>query len=279
MVLATCRRDREHLDRMNSAAALSLFFLAGTGVLLLLSVCVAALCRKTILLLRHAKEQHAALEAAKQDSIQLQKSYREVLENLPIGLFTYDKGKFQYTNWAWDEQVLRRPGEEPTDAFKRGLHEDDRQLALRELDRCCRHEEPFYQKLRLVDEFLDERTIEMRGVPVYENDGNFRHLLGFNIDVSEAARANGELQFNNAEVERKNEMLTNAFGELEANFTAMVESLVKAVEAKDPYTAGHSERVMQYSLMIGEAFGLSSHETQDPEDGHAHPRHWQDWNS
>lgn len=245
---------------MNSAAALSLFFLAGTGVLLLLSACVAGLCRKTILLLRHAREQHTALEAAKEEGIQLQKSYREVLENLPIGLFTYDKGKFQYTNWAWDEQVLRRPGEEPTDAFKRGLHEEDRQIALRELDRCCRHEEPFYQKLRLVDEFLEERTIEMRGVPVYENDGTFRHLLGFNIDVSDAARAHGELQSNNAEVERKNEMLTSALGELEANFTAMVESLVKAVEAKDPYTAGHSERVMQYSLMVGEAFGLGAHE-------------------
>jgi HD-GYP domain-containing protein (c-di-GMP phosphodiesterase class II) len=245
---------------MNSTATLSLFFLAGSGILLMLSVCVAGLCRKTVILLRQAREQHAALETAKQEGVELQKSYREVLENLPIGLFTYDKRKFQYTNWAWDEQVLRRPGEAPTDAFVRGLHAEDRQAAIRELERCCRLEEPFFQKLRLVDEFLEERTIEMRGVPVYENEGTFRHLLGFNIDVSEAARAHGELQSNNAEVERKNEMLTNALGELEANFTAMVESLVKAVEAKDPYTAGHSERVMRYSLMVGEAVGLSAHD-------------------
>src|ERR1700683_1052320 len=135
---------------MNSTATLSLIFLAGSGILLRLTACVAALCRKTVTLLRQAREQHAALEAAKQEGVELQKSYREVLENLPIGLFTYDKGKFQYTNWAWDEQVLRRPGEAPEAAFVRGLHAEDRLAATRELERCCRLEEPFFQKLRLV---------------------------------------------------------------------------------------------------------------------------------
>jgi len=248
------------LDKMHLAPATGAIYTLVASILILLLLAVALLAKTTNMLMGRVRKQQLALSVAKEEGVELQRAYREVLENLPIGLFTYEKGKFQYTNWAWDEQVLRNPGEAPTDAFARGLHADDRQQALRELDRCCRHEEPFHQNVRLIDEFLEERTIEMRGVPVYEPDGTFRHLLGFNIDVSEAARANLELQSNNAEVELKNQMLVNALGELEANFTAMVESLVKAVEAKDPYTAGHSERVMQYSVMIGEYFGLSPHD-------------------
>jgi len=34
-------------------------------------------------------------------------------------------------------------------------------------------------------------------------------------------------------------------------FISTVKSLVRAVEAKDPYTSGHSERVMRYSVAIG----------------------------
>jgi HD-GYP domain-containing protein (c-di-GMP phosphodiesterase class II) len=248
------------LDQLHYVVPTGSTYVLGASSLVLVLIGITFLANTISTLMGRVQGQQRALSAAKEEGEELQRAYREVLENLPIGLFTYNKGKFDYTNWAWDEQVLRQPGEAPTDAFARGLHPEDRQHALRELDRCCRHEEPFHQNVRLIDEFLDERTIEMRGVPVYEADGMFRHLLGFNIDVSEAARANLELQANNLEVEQKNEMLTDALGELEANFTAMVESLVKAVEAKDPYTAGHSERVMQYSLMIGEYFGLSAHE-------------------
>ncbi len=39
-------------------------------------------------------------------------------------------------------------------------------------------------------------------------------------------------------------------------FISTVKSLVRAVDAKDPYTSGHSERVMKYSLAIGRQMGL-----------------------
>jgi HD-GYP domain-containing protein (c-di-GMP phosphodiesterase class II) len=39
-------------------------------------------------------------------------------------------------------------------------------------------------------------------------------------------------------------------------FISTVKSLVRAVDAKDPYTSGHSERVMKYSLAIGKEIGL-----------------------
>jgi response regulator RpfG family c-di-GMP phosphodiesterase len=45
---------------------------------------------------------------------------------------------------------------------------------------------------------------------------------------------------------------------LEELFLAGVQSLSAALEAKDPYTRGHSERVAQYSVCLAREFGLSA---------------------
>jgi len=42
-----------------------------------------------------------------------------------------------------------------------------------------------------------------------------------------------------------------------------VEALAVAVDAKDPYTKGHSERVARYSLLIAEEMGLSKEEIEE----------------
>lgn len=44
---------------------------------------------------------------------------------------------------------------------------------------------------------------------------------------------------------------------IQRSYFSMVQSLIVAIESKDMYTRGHSERVTQYSLLIGEQMGLS----------------------
>ncbi len=48
--------------------------------------------------------------------------------------------------------------------------------------------------------------------------------------------------------------------ELENAYVSIVQALAVAIEARDPYTLGHSARVATYSLMIGEKIGLSKKE-------------------
>ena len=58
------------------------------------------------------------------------------------------------------------------------------------------------------------------------------------------------------EIKRINEELTESNEKLEQAYLDMVETLRFTVEAKDSYTRGHSDRVSEYSVLIGEKVGL-----------------------
>ncbi|MCK9362864.1 MAG: HD domain-containing protein [Syntrophales bacterium] len=49
---------------------------------------------------------------------------------------------------------------------------------------------------------------------------------------------------------------TDLYNELERFIVDMVKSLVQAIEIKDTYTRGHSERVCRYSMLLAEKMGL-----------------------
>ena len=59
-----------------------------------------------------------------------------------------------------------------------------------------------------------------------------------------------------------NEKLTAAYASLKEAYHGTIESLRIAVDAKDSYTAGHSDRVAYYSKMIGQKLGLSEDDLQ-----------------
>ena len=59
------------------------------------------------------------------------------------------------------------------------------------------------------------------------------------------------------EIKRINEELSDSKEQLEQAYLDMVQTLRSAVEAKDTYTRGHSDRVAEYSVLIGEKLGLA----------------------
>lgn len=48
--------------------------------------------------------------------------------------------------------------------------------------------------------------------------------------------------------------------QIEKNYFSTVEALAAAIEAKDPYTRGHSKRVTQFAIALAERFGVSGSE-------------------
>ena len=62
------------------------------------------------------------------------------------------------------------------------------------------------------------------------------------------------------EIKRINEELSMSNEKLEQAYLDIIQTLRYTVEAKDPYTRGHSDRVAEYSVLIGEKVGLSEEE-------------------
>ena len=69
------------------------------------------------------------------------------------------------------------------------------------------------------------------------------------------------------EIKKINEKLSEANEKLEEAYMSTIETLRYTVEAKDTYTKGHSDRVSQYSVLIGKHLGLSDKELHDLELG------------
>lgn len=59
------------------------------------------------------------------------------------------------------------------------------------------------------------------------------------------------------EIKRINGELSQAKDKLEKAYLESIETLRYTVEAKDPYTKGHSDRVAEFSVLIGKKLGLS----------------------
>ncbi|PYS97405.1 MAG: hypothetical protein DMF50_00850 [Acidobacteria bacterium] len=65
-----------------------------------------------------------------------------------------------------------------------------------------------------------------------------------------------DLQVRNQQLSVANQDLLQARRDLETSYIQTVESLAVALEAKDRYTAGHSQRVARFALLIGRSLGL-----------------------
>ncbi len=55
----------------------------------------------------------------------------------------------------------------------------------------------------------------------------------------------------------------NLYEEMRETFYGTIEALAETIEKRDPYTGGHTKRVMDYSLMIGGKLGLSKKEMEN----------------
>jgi HD-GYP domain-containing protein (c-di-GMP phosphodiesterase class II) len=92
-----------------------------------------------------------------------------------------------------------------------------------------------------------------------KHKGNFYGWMGLvSFNLNEIFRRS-ELRLLNSMAEQIAVVITNSdlYRDLERFVINMVKSLVYAIEAKDDYTRGHSERVCRYSLLMAERMGLN----------------------
>jgi len=72
-----------------------------------------------------------------------------------------------------------------------------------------------------------------------------------------------DLQQRNEELQGTLKDLEEAKRQIEVNYMDTLQSLARALEAKDAYTAGHSERVARWAVMLARRIGLKESEVDD----------------
>jgi putative nucleotidyltransferase with HDIG domain len=94
------------------------------------------------------------------------------------------------------------------------------------------------------------------------SNGNYPHIadLRSNDELTELARAFNTMT---RKIRSNQETLTSLNQELRDMHFNTVKAFVKAIEAKDAYTRGHSENVAKYALMLGQELGLSVAELEE----------------
>ncbi|HET7753209.1 MAG TPA: HD domain-containing phosphohydrolase [Anaeromyxobacteraceae bacterium] len=89
--------------------------------------------------------------------------------------------------------------------------------------------------------------------------GRFGHqvALGLRGEINDLAYAFNHMS---RELARQNAENQGLIAQLEAGWLATIRSLASAIDAKDPYTRGHSQRVSELSVEIGRELGLTEPE-------------------
>lgn len=99
-------------------------------------------------------------------------------------------------------------------------------------------------------------------VPVNKTDEISDIAIQFNKTIEAISFRDEELQALNEELAASFEEINITSDKLLKSYFDIIKALVKAMELKDTYTKGHSERVMEYSLMLGEKLNLSNRELE-----------------
>ena len=76
--------------------------------------------------------------------------------------------------------------------------------------------------------------------------------------VAELRKTNDELAGANALLQRLLEDNQQLLGRMHRSYLSTITSLARTVEAKDPYTSGHTERVAQVALLLASELGLDA---------------------
>ncbi len=200
-----------------------------------------------------------ALARLQRDHARERESFDHMVETLPVGVVTFRDGRVASANATFDALIGTRdgiPGIEPGVAFERSLHPEDRARVLAAVRESGSRLQSFDVAFRVLPALGVERHVQGKGVPVLDESGALDRVLAYFLDVTDTRRAEESVREKQSSLEGANRMLREAVMDLESNFQAMVQAFVKVVEAKDPYTAGHSERVMAYAMWLGEAMGL-----------------------
>jgi PAS domain S-box-containing protein/putative nucleotidyltransferase with HDIG domain len=179
---------------------------------------------------------------AERNLLESEEKYRRIVELAEEGILSIDEGqRISFANramaeilgYAQDELVGRPVGDF---IFEEDQTELEHRIEERRRGEIGRYERKFRRK--------DGTTVWtlVSATPILDADGRFQGSFGMFTDITERKRAEEDLR-------RSNEHLRRAVD-------GAVRAIAMASEVRDPYTAGHQQRVAELASAIALELGL-----------------------
>lgn len=227
------------------------------------SVAAFASVPHIVLAARTRKVQTDQLQSIQEEAEATRATLVRLTEQLPIGFVSFADHKVDYVN-PKAVQLLGADSES-TDVQQlfRSIGATATAHLQEAIEDCRTNLASVLMEFRVESGPNNIRHISFEATAIANERSNQAQVVAFLRDLTERRTYESELRDRQEKLTESNELLHRAVFNLERHLEAMVHTLVKTVEAKDPYTAGHSERVMAYALWIAETMGLSSEERHD----------------
>lgn len=180
---------------------------------------------------------------AENNLLESKERYRIVVENAHEAIIITRDMNVVFANNAAAEQIGYSKETLTSGAFTNFIHPEDRNLVTEYSTKRLRGEEvPSIYSFRIIT-----------------HDGKIK-WAELNATVIEWNKKPATLNFLNDITERKmlEEERIESYSRIKKTLQATVQSIALLVETKDPYTAGHQQRVAQLAVAIAKEMGLTS---------------------
>jgi len=99
--------------------------------------------------------------------------------------------------------------------------------------------------------------------PVFDMDGSVKSFVLSLVDVTESKENENRISDSRDAFLNMLKETDSSYKTLKELYTGLIHSFANAIDAKSPWTKGHSERVTRYALSIAEELGLKEKDMED----------------
>jgi PAS domain S-box-containing protein/putative nucleotidyltransferase with HDIG domain len=170
-----------------------------------------------------------------------EKKFRTLVDLANEAIVIAQDGLFKFVNAKGLELFGIPGGDILEESISRFIHPDDRAMVMeRHRKRLTGEEAPPLYTYRLVDASGHEKLVELRAV-LTEWNGR-PATLNFLTDLTERRRVEANIR--------------ESYDKLQKTMEGIIQVIASTVDIRDPYTAGHQNRVSKLAGSIAETMGL-----------------------